>query len=303
MNKEQIKAEILNRDRAIKVISKDGMFRAILIKNSKTTRTAQEKHKVHKDVAYYFAQVLTGGSMLAALLKGEERVVLSVEGSGIIRSIVGEALQIGEVRGYLRLKDDEEKQLKFEKVEDVFGAGFMRVTKVLYNKAEPVQGIIPLQYGDIVNDLSYYFFQSEQVPTLIKMDCEFDDEGMIHHSGGIMIQAMPNAKQQDFLAIYKHLEEIESVASFFESGKTPDESLKYLLPFEYDVLGTTPIDFFCRCSKDIFKSKLITLDKSELEDMYKVNHNELVCQYCNNHYYLTEDDFKELIAEKTAVMN
>ncbi len=303
MQKDKIKANFLNRDRAIKVISKDGLFRAVLIKNSNTAKVAQQKHQLQEAGAYFLSRVLTGSSMLAALLKGEERVVLSIEGAGMISYISAEALQIGEVRGFLRFKSLENVGQSIVKLEDMLGAGFLRVTKVMYNQAQPVQGIIPLQFGDIVNDLAYYFTQSEQVPTFLQMDSDFNDDGTIKHSGGLMIQSLPNASQAEIEKLHEFLNELPPVCDLFNQDISPEESLKKLLPFEYNVLSSTPLDFFCRCSKDVFKGKLITLGKAELEDMHRMNHNELVCQFCNAHYYLTNEDFKELIAEKTAKLN
>ncbi len=297
-----VKKKLLNRDRCIKVISKDGLFRAVLIKNSNVAITAQLDHKLPEPASFILARVLTGASMLAALLKGEERVVLEADGNGLVSRVLAEALQVGEVRGYARLSEVSEP-VNIDNVKDLLGIGLMRVTRIMYNHGQPIQGIVHLEYGDIANDLAYYFTQSEQVPTYIQMDTRFADDGILEHSGGIMFQSMPDATQSQIEDLFEKISKLKPVCDLFSQGISPVDCLQELIPFSFDIIASTPLDFFCRCSKDLFKSKILTLDKSEIESMQQDNHNELICQYCNKHYYLTNEDFAELLAEKTAKLN
>ncbi len=302
MQINDLKTTLLNRDRCIKVISKDGLFRAVLVKNSNSAITAQLNHKLSQPPAFVLARILTGASMLASLLKGEERVVLEIEGSGIVSRALAEALQVGEVRGYARLSEITEP-IMVNNISDFVGLGLLKVTKIMYNHKQPVQGIVHLQYGDLANDLAYYFTQSEQVPTFIQMDTQFADDGLLEQSGGIMFQSLPDAKQSDIEQLYEKIVALPPVCDLFSQNISPVDCLKELIPFGYNVIASTPLDFFCRCSKDVFKSKILTLNKSEIEGMYEDNHNELICQYCNKHYYLTKEDFDQLLAEKTAKLN
>ena len=80
---------------------------------------------------------------------------------------------------------------------DFLGLGLIKVSKVLYNKPEPTQGIIELVKGDISTDIAFYFTQSEQIPTSLILDVALDEKGNITNSGGIMIQALPGATEED----------------------------------------------------------------------------------------------------------
>jgi molecular chaperone Hsp33 len=81
----------------------------------------------------------------------------------------------------------------------------------------------------------------------------------------------------------------------------PQQVMTEILPFEFDVLSSNQVDFYCRCSKDTFISKLMTLGLKEITEMKAVGHNEIVCRYCNKHYQLTDSDFnlmrEDLIAK------
>ncbi|ROL61166.1 Hsp33 family molecular chaperone HslO [Bacteroidetes/Chlorobi group bacterium ChocPot_Mid] len=300
--KEEILEEFKTRDRVVKVLSKDGKFRAAMVKNTKSARTAQEKHKLHFIPAFLMARALAGASILSSFLKGEERVVIEVSGSGLMNYLLVEAMQVGEVRGYVRY-DSELIDGQLNSLSDIFGEGIFKVIKILYNKKEPQVSVIPIQKGDIESEMVRYFQLSEQIQTAVMLEVEVDDNGMITQSGGIVIQAMPGAKKKDIERISKDLANVKSIGTYFNKGLTPDKAMKEILPFEFDLLSSTPVDFYCRCSKENFMSKLLTLESKEIQEMVDSGHNELVCQYCNTKYHLDTQDFQKLLEETKAKRN
>jgi len=79
-----------------------------------------------------------------------------------------------------------------------------------------------------------------------------------------------------------------------KQDKTPEEIIAEVLPFEYTVIDSTQVDFFCRCSKDKFINSLETFPNKMIVEMEKNKENELVCQYCNAHYNLETEEFDKL---------
>lgn len=299
---EELKKIFQQRDRSVRVLSKDGFFRAVCVKSSNTSLTAQRNHKLDKVSAFFLSRMMSSSLMIASFLKGEERVVIEVDGSNVFRKLFAESMQLGEVRGYVELNGTEEKY-HINDISQIIGPGSLRITKILYHKAEPIQGIVPLVKGDIAEDLAYYFVQSEQIPTAVVLDVEFDDLGEIKHSGGLMVQAMPGFHIHQLQAVLDKLETITPLSDYFTEGLNPKQIMKEVLPFEFDVINSTQVDFFCRCSKDLFLSKLLTLGAEEIKSMKQSGHNELVCKYCNKHYYIEDTDFDKLIEESLAKTN
>ena len=306
MEKENKNEEILKkyklRDRAVKVLSKDGRFRAAMVKNTNAAKAAQDKHNLHFLPAFIMARALASASLMSSFLKGEERIVIEVNGSGIINYLLVEAMQVGEVRGYVRY-DNELINEPFDSLSDLFGAGTFKVIKILYNKKEPQTSVISIQKGDIESEIIKYYSQSEQIQTSIMLEVEIDDNGMITQSGGIIVQALPGTKKKDIQKISRQLKETKSIGKYFNEGLTPDKALKEILPFEFDIICRTPVDFFCRCSKENFISKLLTLEHKEIQEIHDSGQNELVCQYCNSKYELNEMDFLKLLEETKAKRN
>lgn len=289
---EDIKKEIRLRDRVIRVLAKDKQIRAIAIKNTIAVKTAQSNHQLGFVPATLLAKLLSAASMIASTLKGEERVVLEMNSNGFVTKLFAEALRVGEVRGYAV----QSKDINIEEVEnsDFIGLGLLTVSKVLYNKAEPTNGIIEIVKGDIATDIAYYFTQSEQIPTSVILDVALDENGIISHSGGIMIQALPGASEEDLAMVVDNLQNLDRLSELLKQEKTPEEIIAEVLPFEYTLLDSTQVDFFCRCSKEKYINSLVTFPHKMIVEMEENNENELVCQYCNAHYELEKEDFEKL---------
>lgn len=286
------------RDRVTRAITRNGMFRAAVVQNSTSARTAQERHHLDPIRALILGRALAGSALMASFLHGEERVVVTAEGDGLIKFVYAEALQVGEVRGYIRSNDNPSDSRR-----SALGEGLLKVHRVLYGKREPVTGIVELRRGDITSDLGYYLTQSEQIPSAFVLDVSFLNEDIIYQSVGLLIQAMPGARPEDIFRIYDTLDYLDRLTEFAERGYSPEEILHQVLPGTIDITATSPIDFFCRCSLERFKNVLLTLGVDELTAMHDGGHNELVCQYCNEHYYLSNDDFSELREQVLARRN
>lgn len=289
---EELKKELKLRDRVVRVLVKDKQIRAIAIKNTQTAITAQKNHNLEFVPATLLAKLLAATSMVASTLKGEERVSVETNSNGFITKLFAEALKVGEVRGYAVQSQDID--LSEVTTNDFLGVGLLTISKVLYNKAEPVTGIIELRTGDIATDMAYYFTQSEQIPTSVILDVHVDESGNIKHSGGIMVQALPEASDDDLAIIVENLQNLSRLSEFLDKDKTPEEIIAEVLPFEYELMDSTQVDFCCRCSKDKFINSLVTFPHKMIVEMEKNGENELVCQYCNKHYHLDKQDFEKL---------
>lgn len=299
---EQLKEDFKNRDRVISVLTKDGKFRIAAIKNTNTAKTAQKRHNLPKVPTFLLSRQLAAASMLAVFLKGEERVILEADGNGFIHKVYAEAIQVGEVRGFV---DYNEAMLneQYDSLFELFGGGTYKVSRILYSESEPVTGVVPLQVGDISSDLSYYFFKSEQIPSLVVLDTSFDNEDKIEISSGLIIQAMPGVTKEDLLQVDEVVRNIDSINAILRDDPNLENMLHKILPYDFDLMKHYAIDFYCRCSKEAFIDKLVTFELDEIKQMQAEGQNEMVCRYCNAHYYLDDEDFDKIITAIQAKKN
>lgn len=294
--KEQIAKNLKLADRVVRAIDEDKKFRISCIKNTAAAQIAQERHELPAIPAFFLAKTMSAASMAASFLKGQERMIIDVGSNGHISRIYAEAVQAGEIRGFVDYRPDI-SNVRIEKLENILGVGLFRVARIKYDEPEPITGIVPLQKGDIETDLSYFFNQSDQIPSAVLIDVELSDEGKIAQSGGLIVQAMPGATKDEIAELHNSLRDARKLTEIFAEEKTPVDAMKELLPFETNVVKSTRLDFFCRCSKDGFKAKLLTLSAEEIKDMRDKGDNELVCNFCNEKYLLEDSDFDEIIEE------
>jgi molecular chaperone Hsp33 len=281
-------------DRAIRVLSADGLFRAVILKNTQSAKDAQTKHGYPQFVAESQSKILSTASLIAAFLKGEERVVVDIQSDGRISKLFAEAMQIGEVRGFANYEVTEAPN---------FANASLRISRILYNQSEPITGIVELKSDLIQDDVEEYLTMSEQIPSFTILDVSFDENGIVKQSGGIIVQAMPGAGAEAIKALGETLSKSERLCHLYDQGLRPDQVLKQILPFEFSVIKSSRVDFFCRCSKEQFTAKLLTLGADEIKAMKAEGHNELVCQYCNKHYTISDEDFDSMINEISIKMN
>ncbi len=300
----ELKRQFRERDRVIRVLTLDGAFRAVAIKNTGVAQTAQQRHGLEPVGARLLAQALASASLLASFLKGEERIVIEAHGDGPIGTVAAEALQVGEVRGYVQYEAGHGDGLPLDMHPHPLGKqGLFRIVRILYNHFEPMVSVVELQPGDIAANLAHYFQQSEQIPTVVQFDVTFDAEGHVSASAGLLVQLMPGIAPQGIRIVEERLGSLPSLSELVASGVMPEEILQRVLPGPFTVLNNTPLDFFCRCSLARFKELLTTLSYEEVQEMQRLGQNELVCQYCGERYRLTERDFLDVLQHIQARRN
>lgn len=302
MANEELKKQFKLRDRVVRAISKDKTIRIAAVKNSHSALEAQRRHNLDFVSASLLARSLSGAVLTSSFLKGEERIIIQFQGHGPIAEIYAEAMNLGESRGFVDLRENIEVE-NLNSMRDAIGIGLLTLSKILFDKNEPIRGIVPIVKGDISSDLVHYFTQSEQIPTAMLLDVSLTDNGIIEHSGGIIVQALPGVEEEVLKSLEDALLNNQDICDRLRQDKMPEEILSEILPIEFDILSNKQTDFFCRCSKDHFKSKLMTLGLDNLKDMREKGQNELVCRFCNEHYIIEDIDFEELILTAQASIN
>ena len=287
----EIKEHKQKRDRLLATLSKDQKFRFVFVKNTRIAQEARQKHNLCPRSAFFLSKAMAGACLLASLLKGEERIIVSIYPEKDINLLYAEALQVGEVRGFIKFAEGISS---LEKETTSLGKGIFRVEKILYENFKPVFGSVEQVKGDITTEFNQYLAYSEQIPSIVTLETELDKEGNIKTSWGTMLQALPGTSRDEIRSLHEKINPQENIPNLIQE-EHGEELLKKILPYDFSITNNTPTDFYCRCSLEKFKEKLLTLTLEDLVEMKQDNQNELICQYCNQHYFLAEQDFDSLI--------
>jgi len=296
--------EFEHKDRLIKGITADGHFKISVVKTTDVVKTAREKHNLSLLNTVLLGRAMTGTMLLASELKGEERIQLRMDGDGPVQQIVAEANRVGEIRGYVQQPAVELDYSDSEtRISDGIGKGTLSFKKTLYNRAEPKVSTIEIVKGNITDDLAFYMYQSEQVPSAVLLDVGIDDDGEVAEAGGVLVQRLPDAPDGKIDELQENLKALKRIHKLFEDGLYIDDIMKKaLVPLKVKELDRQPVDFFCRCTRDRFLGALSMLNYDELKEISEKG-QELVCHFCNEHYYVEREEIEEMVRKVKAKMN
>jgi molecular chaperone Hsp33 len=232
------------------------------------------------------------------MMKGDQDILtLQIKCSGPIGGLTVTADSHANVKGYV---DHPEVMLppNAKGKLDVGGAldlGILNVIKDMGLK-EPYVGQTELKTGEIADDLTYYFANSEQVPSSVGLGVLMEKDNTVKQAGGFIIQLMPFTPDEIVEKLEKRIAEIDSVTQMLERGLTPEGILEEILgEFGLEINDTLPAAFKCDCSKERISRALATISKKDLDGLINEGESiEVKCQFCNTAYKFEVDELKKI---------
>jgi len=289
-----------NRDHVIRVLAAGGHVLALAALTTGLVGEARVLHGTSPTATAALGRALTGGALMAALLKRGQRLALKIEGGGPLGKIIVEADRDGSVRGFV---DHPEVELpaRAGKI-DVSGAvgrdGFLTVIKDLGTKA-PYNGVVSLRTGEIAEDLAYYFAESEQIPTAMGLGVYVEADGAVGAAGGFLVQTMPPVEEEIVEGLIARIGGMDPVTTNLRRGASPEEILKIILGgLEYHVLEENPLTLRCNCDRPRIERVVLSLGEKEIASLIEdPGFAEVSCTFCRSSYRLEAQDLRRLLEE------
>ena len=163
---------------------------------------------------------------------------------------------------------------------------------------QPYTGQTDLITGEIGEDLAWYFLSSEQTPSSVGLNVLLNDgEDSVKIAGGFMLQALPDATDDEITLMEKNIKAMPSISEMLLKEKPLEAMLAALYgELEYTILAESPLAFACDCSKERFAEGLQSLGSQALTEIIEEDHGaEVLCQFCGRKYEFTEKELNDLI--------
>ena len=288
------------QDYLVRGMTLDGFVKAVAIRSTETVRRGAEIQKTTPTATAAFGRALTAASMMGNMQKVENgSMTLQIKGGGPIGSIVCVSDPMGNVRGYVTQPDVplvEKYPGKLDVGATVGTDGALTVIRDLQMK-EPYVGSVPLVSGEIGDDVTRYFAQSEQTPTACALGVLVDRDQSVKVAGGYLIQLLPGAPDETIDMVERGIQKAGAVTAMLEQGMTPEDILGAVLgDLGVVFMETAPIEYRCYCSRDRVTAALISLGKKELTEIMEEGKTFPVeCQFCDTIYTYTPDDIKGIL--------
>ena len=287
------------KDYLVRGMTLDGLVKVVAIRSTETVREGARIQGTTPNATAAFGRALTAASMMGNMQKVDNgSMTLQIKGDGPIGNIVCVSDATGNVRGYVYEPNVPlvEKHPGKLDVGATVGNGTLTVIRDLQMK-EPYVGSIPLVSGEIGDDVTAYFAQSEQIPTACALGVLVDTDLSVKVAGGYLIQLLPGATEETIDAVERGIQRAGAVTAMLEQGMTPEDILGQVCgDLGVVFMETTEVCYKCYCDRERVTAALISLGRKELTEIADEGKTFPVeCQFCDAIYQFTPEDIRKIL--------
>ena len=283
----------------VRIMTTDGFVMASAITGTDIVARAQEIHHTSPTATAALGRSLLACSMMGNQLKGADNsLTLQIRGDGPLGGITCVSDSEGNVRGYVNnpAADVPRKQEGKLDVGGAVGSGSLTVIKDLGLK-DPYVGSIALVSGEIAEDVTAYFAESEQIPNACALGVLVrKDSGAVITAGGYLIQLLPGAGEDVIEKVEQGIRKVGYVTGRLSEGESALDLVREVLgEFEIEVLETCPVEYRCYCTRDRVVKALVSMGSAEMRSLIDEQGSaELTCQFCDEVYKFSREDLEQI---------
>lgn len=285
-------------DYIVRATAAGGQIRAFAATTRGLVEEARGRHGTSPVATAALGRLLTAGVMMGSMMKNDTDVLtLQISGDGPLGGITVTADSQGNVKGYVQDPDVmlPPKNGKLD-VGGAVGIGLLTVIKDMGLK-EPYSGQTILVTSEIAEDLTYYFANSEQVPSSVGLGVLMKKDNTVKCAGGFIVQLMPFAEERVISRLEENVGKITSVTKLLEEGYTPQRLLEELTEgLDLEITDTMPARFYCNCSKERVERAVASIGEKDIREMIGEGKDiEVKCHFCNTAYTYSVEELKSIL--------
>lgn len=299
--------------KAIIAVDKSGSYRVYVTVTTDLVQEAVSIHQTTPVASAALGRVLTAAGLMGIMLKSDEdKLTVNFKGDGPAKQVLATAHGDGTVKGYIA-NPYVDLPLKENGKLDVGGAlgkGELTVIKDL-GLREPYVGTIALVSGEIADDLTAYFYISEQQNSSVALGVKVERDLSIGASGGMIIQMLPGSREGAVDALEEMIGKMEPLTTSISrvTEETPGLSQSGIvrrlmdeifsgIPEEYrpQILEEREIRWECDCSRERMARALATIGKEDMKEIIEEDGKaELQCHFCLKKYDFSRQELTEIL--------
>ena len=288
------------KDEIVRAMTRDGFVKAVAVSSTEIAERARMIHKTLPTATAALGRLLSAASMMGNMQKVEDgSITLKIQGGGPLGTLLAVSDSIGNVRGWIenpQISLLEKYRGKLDVGAAVGTDGMLTVIRDLRMK-EPYVGSVELASGEIAEDITTYFAQSEQIPTACALGVLVGVDQSVQASGGYIVQLLPGAPDDVIDRIEAGIEKAGNVTKMLSAGMDAETVLRTVLTdFDLEILEHTPVEYRCYCSRERVTKMLISLGVEELSDIVQKGEDlHIDCQFCDVIYDYTPQQVQQIL--------
>jgi len=264
-------------------------------------------HAYPPPIERLLASALVLAALLGSTLKdaGGQLTLQAQNEHGVVSLLVAD-YKAGEVRGYAKFDADRLAELGSDPtLFGLFGKGYLAITFDQAATGERYQGIVPLDGDSLGSAAEHYFFQSEQIPSIVQIATRHD-AGQGCFAAGLLLQHLPEGEVGRERLHVRHdhpeWEHVQALATTLKGAELTDDALPLtdivwrLFHEEEEVRVTDPtvLTKGCRCDLDHIRSVIGRFPATERAEM--ADENGIIgvdCAFCSRLFPMALDSFAQ----------
>jgi len=289
-------------DMLYKALSADGFVRIFAVDSRELTEKAREIHGASPTATAALGRVMAAVSMMGAGMKESgASITVRINGGGPVGSMIAVSDEDGNVRGWIQHPEAELPLTPAGKL-DVGGAvgrdGLLSVIRDL-GFGSPYTGSVKLVSGEIAEDFTRYFAESEQVPTACALGVLVDQDRSVLAAGGYIAQLMPGAPESDAARLEENVRRAGPATELLRTVGAEGMIAAVMDGFKPDMLWQGGVEYRCHCSRERISAAIAGIGKAELAEIAREGRPiEVCCRFCGTKYTFTPEDIAAVKAEE-----
>ena len=268
----------------VRGLDETGAVRLLAVEVAQVNDAVARAHDLSPEASKLCAQSLVATALMSAYIKGEERIMLQVQGERPAVAFVGEIDAHGMLRGRLT-------PATVANVDTL--NGLMLVIKS-DEKKELYRGVSKIDCG-IEDALRGHFETSNQVDVLLAMTIEQDASGLVTYAAGLLLERLPAHAQLATLSNSAFIEKYKQIIQDPLRDTLIQMALGSFADGKWEVLERRDLVYGCRCSREKVAGMLIGLGAEELRSMRLEDGGASVnCDFCTKEYRYSAAELAEL---------
>lgn len=285
------------KDELVRGTAWNGAIRVFAARTTNLVSELQRRHDTFPTATAALGRAATAAAMMGIMLKDGGKLTVQVKGDGPLGQIVIDANDVAEVRGYVdnpHVHLPSNSQGKLDVAGAVGRSGYVHVTKDL-GLRDPYRGSVPIISGELAEDFTLYFAESEQTPSAVGLGVLVDTDNSVLHAGGFIVQVMPGLTESQLDRLERAVGSMPHVTALLDQGETPESMLKFLVGDDLTIHQTVEPVFRCKCSRERVAQTLVTLGTEELRSLIdEEGEAEVHCHFCNEKYMFDQDELEAI---------
>ena len=281
-----------------RAVGGDEFIKISVIEGRDIVETARQVHGLSPTASAALGRTLCGAAMMGDMMKEDAATVtVRIEGGGPIGCVVAVSDSGGNVRGYV----DHPRcdlPLRSDGKLDVGGAvgrnGLITVSKDIGLK-EPYIGSTQLVTGEIGDDFTRYYAESEQVPAAVGLGVLVDTDCSIKAAGGFLVQLMPGAPDGLIGTLEDNIFTMDALTTILAEDGPEAVLAQVMKGLDRHMAEQHEVTWRCPCSRARVRAALESIGAQALDEMAADGKGaDVDCQFCGKSYAFSPKSLREM---------